>query len=498
MTMKKIITLTLILSMVLYSCNWDDFGDINVNPNASTTPKTSALLTNAMLSTGGMVTATTGALYTQMLANKQYTNEDNYLTVNFSQDGWFNGPLADLDKIIRLNTDDATKEKVILDGSNANQIAVAKIMQSLYYLFMTNRWGDLPYTEALQVADGLLKPAFDSQETIYNGCIQSLKDAVAMMDGGAAVKGDVLLGGDMARWKKFANTIRMIAAMRLSKVAPATAKAEFASAYADGIIALDNSQNVKYSYQKVQTYENPYYNSFTTGGRKDWVIADPLMSYLQADTYTSPHSGKKGLMNVAADPRLVKYANPIENTTDTYIGMPYGLTEAAAGAIPNSKVSFLGNAFRAQDTPGWLVTSAPVIFCLAEAALNGWIAGDPKALYEQGIQASLDFHGVGGGYATYITNSVVAYDPAKALEQILTQKWIALFPDGYEAWFEWRRTGFPVLSPAANAKNESGQIPRRHAYSTQEATLNVDNYKAALERQGFTKDDLDGRVWWDK
>jgi hypothetical protein len=496
MKMKKLIITTLILSMVLYSCNWDDFGNLNVNPNASTTPKTSALLTNAMLSAGGTITATTGALYSQMLANKQYTSEDNYLTISFSQDGWFNGPLADLDKIIRLNSDEATKNVVVIDGSNANQIAIAKIMQSYYYLWMTNRWGDLPYSEALKGADGLLKPVFDTQEAIYNGCLQSLKDAVAMMDNGAAIKGDVLLSGNMTRWRKFANTIRLVAALRLSKVDAVKAKAEFASAFADGVIALDNSENVKYSYQTVQTYENPYYNSFVTAGRKDWTIADPLMSYLQMDTYTSPHSGSVGKMNVVADPRLPIYAAPIENTTSTYIGMPYGLTEAAAGGVPNSKVSFIGLAFRQQNTPAWIATSAQVAFCLAEGVLKGYIAGDAKTYYEQGIQASLNFHGVGAGFATYITNSAVAYNGT--LEQIITQKWIALFPDGYEAWAEWRRTGFPVLSPAANATNESRQIPRRHGYSTAEATLNVDNYNAALQRQGFAKDNLDGRVWWDK
>jgi Starch-binding associating with outer membrane len=497
MTMKKITILTLILSMVLYSCNWDDYGDLNVNPNASTTPKTSALLTNAMISAGGTVTAVTGALYSQMLANKQYTDEDNYGTISYSQDGWYNGPLADLDKIIRLNTDEATKDVVLIDGSNANQIAIAKIMQSYYFLFMTNRWGDLPYTEALQGSDGLLKPVFDTQETIYNGCIQSLKDAVAMIDNGAAIKGDIILGGDMARWKKFANTIRLVAALRLSKVDPTKAKTEFASAFADGVIALDNSQNVKYSYQTVQTYENPYYNSFTTAGRKDWTIADPLMNQLQINTYVSPHNAAAvGKMDVAADPRLPVYADPIENTTSTYIGMIYGVSGAVAGAVPNSKVSFLGQAFQKQNTPGWLATSAQVAFCLAEGVLKGYIAGDAKTFYEQGIKASLEFHGVGAGYATYLTNSAVAYNGT--LEQIITQKWVALFPDGYEAWSEWRRTGFPVLAPAVNATNESGEIPRRHGYSTQEATLNVDNYKAALERQGWTQDNLDGRVWWDK
>src|SRR3990170_41154 len=310
--MKRILVLTLILSTVLSSCNWDDFGDLNVNPNASTTPKTSALLTNAMLSTGGAITATSGALYVQYLANKQYTSEDNYLTVNFSTDVMYSGPLADLDKIISLNTDEETKIAASNDGSNANQIAIAKIMQSYFFLFMTNRWGDLPYSEALKGgSDGLLRPVFDSQQAIYDGCIQTLKDAAAMIDNGDPIKGDILLGGDMDRWAKFANTLRLIAALRLSKVDPAKAATEFADAYGDGVIALDNSENVRYNYLNSAVYENPYYNSFTTSGRKDWTIADPLMNLLQLDTYTSPHSGAVGKMDIVEDPRLAVYANPI-------------------------------------------------------------------------------------------------------------------------------------------------------------------------------------------
>src|SRR5690606_2304123 len=178
----------------------------------------------------------------------------NYQTINFASDGFYNGPLADLQKIIDLNT--TNPADVIGDGSNANQIAIAKIMMSYYYLHMTDRWGDLPYSEALRGSEGLLKPVFDSQENIYDGCIQTLKDAVAMIDAGAPIRGDILLDGDMDMWAKFANTTRLIAALRLSKVDATKAAAEFADAFNDGVIALDNSENIRYRYLNVQTYEN--------------------------------------------------------------------------------------------------------------------------------------------------------------------------------------------------------------------------------------------------
>jgi hypothetical protein len=272
---------------------------------------------------------------------------------------------------------------------------------------------------------------------------------------------------------------------------------------------LDNSENVSYKYLNVQTYENPYYNSFVTLGRRDWTIPDPLMNLMQIDTYTSPHLGKyeaghpykteTGKLNVVADPRLPVYANPIENTTDTYIGMPFGLSEADAGSVPAAQISYMGDAFRQQNTPAYIYTAAQVAFTLAEGRLNNCIAtGTAQGYYEQGIMASLEQHGVEAGYATYITNTAVAYNAGTALEQIITQKWIALFPNGYEAWSEWRRTGFPDLAPGQAALTPNGEIPRRQAYGTGEAGLNTENYEAALANQGLAQDDLTGRVWWDE
>lgn len=506
--MKKIISIAVMVVLVATSCNWDDFGDLNVNPNQSTTPKTSALLTNAMLSIAGNMIATQGALYAQMISNKQYTSADNYQTINFATDGFYNGPLMDLQRIIEMNTDDATKVAASTDGSNANQIAIAKILTAFFYLHMTDRWGDLPYSEALQGTSGLLRPKFDTQESIYDASFQALKDAVAMMDNGAAIQGDIILDGDMEMWAKFANTTRLIAALRLSEVNPTKAAAEFSSAFEDGVIALDNSENIRYNYLANQTYQNPFYNTFVTLGRRDWVIADPLMNMMQVDSYVSPHLSSyvdghpyktaTGKLDVIADPRLPVYADPIENTTDVYIGMPYGLTEAQAGSVSTAEVSYLGIALRSQTTPAYIYVAAQVAFALAEGRLNDWIAtGTAQEYYEQGIQASLDQYDVGADYATYLTNAEVAFDNARALEQIINQKWIATFPNGYEAWAEWRRTGFPVLAPGQGALTPNSQIPTRQAYGTTEANLNSENHATALANQGFAADDLTGKIWWD-
>ncbi|MDN5203429.1 SusD/RagB family nutrient-binding outer membrane lipoprotein [Fulvivirgaceae bacterium BMA10] len=488
--MKKLIKYIwlAILAMGIVCCDPGDFdSDITTNPNATTVPITSNLLTNALRGIPGTITATQGQLYVQYLANSQYTSADTYQTINFSYNGWYSGMLQDLETVIDLNTDEETKQIASANGSNANQIAVAKILQSFIYLHMTDRWGDIPYSEALRNDEGILAPAFDTQQAVYNGIFSTLADAVNMMDGGAGVSGDILFGGDMDMWKKFANTARLVAALRLSNVDPSKGNSEFNAAISAGVIAADNSENISYTHLEEANNENPWFSRFRT--RRDYTVANTLVDYMQS-------TANGGTMDVAMDPRLPVFADATESSNFTeYVGMTYGVSEAVAGSIDNSDVSFLGAAMRAQGAPTYIFTSAQVLFSMAEAVKLGWISGSAEQYYNDAIQASLNQYGVGSEYATFITNSEVAYDDARALEQIGNQKWVALFLNGYEAWAEWRRTGYPNLTPAIAAQNESGQIPVREGYPTTEPNLNADNYAAVVARQG--EDDLDTRIWWD-
>jgi hypothetical protein len=147
------------------------------------------------------------------------------------------------------------------------------------------------------------------------------------------------------------------------------------------------------------------------------------------------------------------------------------------------------------------MTYAQILFSQAEAVKLGWITGDAKALYESAIKASIEqWIGVTAETPALITAFLaqpdVAYDDAKALQQIATQKWVALFYQGNEAWAEWRRTGYPVLTPAKNPLNPSGKIPRRMGYPNTEQTLNKVNYDKAVASQGA--DTQDTKLWWDK
>ena len=344
-------------------------------------------------------------------------------------------------------------------------------------MWLTDRWGDIPYSEALK-GSADFSPAFDTQQSIYTDLFKELKEAQAQFDGGKTVVGDILLAGNATRWKKFANSLRLVMALRLSKIDPAKGKAEFVAAMADGPLT-SNADNVKYTYLAEANNEHPLYNNYITGNRKDYAVSDVFVNYLLKTN----------------DPRISAVAD--KNINLKYVGVPYGVFPAASKA---QDVSLAATSMRLQNSPANVLTYAQVLFSQAEAAKLGWISGDAKALYEAAVTASmqqwLGTAATATVIADYLKQDAVKYSDATALEQIATQKWIALFYQGNEAWAEWRRTGFPVLKPAAKPLNPSGQIPRRMAYVVTEGTLNKVNYDKVVASQG--PDTQDTRVWWDK
>ncbi|MEO1050312.1 MAG: SusD/RagB family nutrient-binding outer membrane lipoprotein [Bacteroidota bacterium] len=459
--------------LLLWSTSCDDFGDLNVDPNEPSQAPPALLLTGAQTSVATVIGATLPTLYVQHLSETQYTTSSRYSEVNFDFNTWYTGPLANLDEIIRLNTDEATRSAAAASGSNNNQIAVARILKAYFYHFMTDRWGALPLSQALQGKDNF-NPTYDMQDNIYSALFQELREATAQIDGGPGVSGDIIFDGNMDRWRAFANTIRMTMAIRISGVSPTLAQSEFESAVADGVITSD----VMYQFLQNADNQNPWFGRFIT--RTDYAVSETMIDYL---------------LNVS-DPRIEAFAEPAL-ATGTFVGMPYGII--SAGDIENSSVSFItDNQINTQDAPLPIFTTAQVEFYLAEAAMNGWnIPGTAQEHYEVGIQASMQQWGVfdDAAFAAYIAQPDVAWSDANAMELIGEQKWVALYMQGYEAWAEWRRTGFPVLAPAPDALNNSGEIPRRHGYPTSESTLNKANYDAAVAMQG--EDGVDTRLWWD-
>lgn len=476
--------------------------DINVNPNLPTVASNAQLLTYAINQLPGIIESSSGMLYTQQWSEKPYTDVSRYTTVSYDFYGTYAGALENLKVILD------TKSFNVKDGSKANQLAVSRILRAYFYWHMTDRWGDIPYSEALKGKDNFV-PKYDSQKDIYYDLLKELKEASAQIDNGSAVAGDLLYGGNMSNWRKFANSMRMLMALRLSKIDATKGKQEFAEAVNAGVFT-DNSQSAVFVHLAEAANENYWYYVVNVQGRPWYWASKTIVDY----------------MKPLSDPRLKIFADPAPNGSG-YNGVPYGLDGNAVGTISSATVSFIGLHTRTQNAPTYIITYAQVLLAIAEADKIGWLAGgdaDAALKYKAAIEASVrqwnrvsfksyDVQlnnqvekaaydptdpGDTTGLANYLTQPSVIYDPAKALQQIGYQRWVHLYMNGYEAWAEWRRTGFPALTPAPN--NNNLPIPRRQGYPTKEQNINTANYNAAIQAQtGLAgKDDLNGRVWWDK
>jgi hypothetical protein len=486
----KYITSAVMLGMMLttaVSCK-KDFGDMNVNPNTPAEPSTKFLFGSAVIGLGGITNAAGGVLYVQHLGEFIYNNESRYFNREYSYNGIYTGPLMDLTRMIELNTDPATKDtKAVTDNSpNANQLGHARILRAFLMMTMTDRWGAIPYSDALLGIDQL-QPAFDQQKAIYTDLLKELKEAPAQIT--VAMPNDPLFGGNYQRWQRWGNSLRAIAAMRIYKTEDAAAaKTAFAEAVAAGIMT-SSDDDAAYAYLAQQAFESPWYTNYRS--RFDYGVSETFVNKLTD----------------LADPRLPIMARPPKNAPGTYKGVPYGKNVQYV----TGDHSLIGTTPAAQAFPAVLTSYAQMCFTMAEAAMRGWIPGGDAemiAWYNKGIDASIKkWKKLAGATATdaevaaYQAQATVLLLPLQTenqkLERIMTQKWINFFlGNGYEAWAEWRRTGYPVLAPAPDAVNEGKQIPRRQCYIGTERDLNKANYDAAVAAQGA--DELSTRVWWDK
>ncbi|MBT1699497.1 SusD/RagB family nutrient-binding outer membrane lipoprotein [Fulvivirgaceae bacterium PWU4] len=479
--MKKYFNKLLVGAVLLLAvaCDPSDFGDLNVDPTKVSSASTKALLTNALQSLPGtMFGNNTSNFYVQYLSEGPYPGASLYSTVNFDWATTYHGPLANLQTIIDYNNANNPNADEVVNGAKANQIAVARILKAYYFWWLTDRYGDIPYFQALTGAKNFY-PAYDLQKDIYYDIFKELTEAVAQLDESkAGPVGDILLGGDVKSWKLFANTVRLYAALRLIKNDYEKGKTEFNAAITAGILS-SNSDNIFYEYigGDPNNY-NPWYTNYSVSNRNDYAISTTMTSYMQP----------------LSDPRLPLYGEVLGG--GVVKGLSYG--SSAARNIPNA-YSRIGDDFRGAGSPAALFTYAQTLFVLAEGTKAGYIAGgDAQAEihYYNAIKASFEQNGVytASGYSAYIANATVTYSAAEGLQKIIMQKWVHQYLNGYEAWADWRRTGFPVLTPAADGSISS--IPRRQGYPTPEKSLNKKNYDAAIAIQGT--DNLVTRTWWDK
>lgn len=494
------------------ACNADDLTRVNEDPNNPTSAPPQAVFTyasritmqrwfgsNPMNFRGPVLTA-------QHLAQVQYPDEDSYLRLD--------GTVTDASFINTYASELKNFQAVIDAGKEASQPLLwgpPQVMRSLVFGYLTDVWGDVPYSQALQgdADEAVIQPAYDPQKDIYDGLFRDLSEAVTAIAGapGTAVTlgaADPIYGGTSLKWQRFGNSLRARHAMRLANVDPSTAQAELNAAIgAPGGLLASNADNAQMSWPGDGIYDNPWAANNRT--RDDHRLSDRLMNE----------------MAPVNDPRVAVYAQPtlcFQDPSATgcpadppkFAGMPNALTasDAATYSLISSRpgpVFYDIDRFCSGCTnlsgasfPSFILTYAEVSFILAEAAERGWITGSAAALYQQGIRASMEQWGVTDEAAinTFLARSEIAYAGGTAgLRQIALQKWIALYTEGVQAWSEWRRTCVPATvkpGPAAVINT----VPRRYEYSVREKSVNAANVDAAIARQG--PDEFTTRIYWDK
>jgi len=343
--MKKIIPLLYITMAVVFAGSCKKFdGSLNVDPNKPTKASGTQLIANAERWLPDMSSSPFGVHYPQHLSNTSFPDNSRYTTISFNFSGWYTGPLMDLETVINATDLNA------IEGPVVNQIAVAKILKAYFFWFLTDRWGDIPYSEALKgVAN--FTPKYDKQQDIYNSLFTLLDEANAAIVTGN-IKNDIMYNGDVTKWKKLGNTIHMLMALRLSNVDPAKGALEFNKAVTNGIMTA-NTDNFAYPHLADAANENFWYTQMNRMGRLWYAVSKPMV-----DTLLSVN-----------DPRLPVFANKATSGANAgnYAGLPYGQTST----VTPGNFSLLGDKLRLQNAPVYLVTLAEAQFAMAEAAKRG-------------------------------------------------------------------------------------------------------------------------------
>ena len=465
-----------------------DLTSINQNPNGPGDVPPPSILPSVIQTLVNGVNGVTslnirgGGLWVQYYSEIQYRDEDKYIVRSGTSGGWglYNGAAEDAQRMIQKGV-----------TTNApNWAAVGRIMKSYTFSVMTDAMGDLPYSQAFK-GDTVLHPAYDTQKSIYDSLFASLTLASSEIDLGAAAvgfpTGDLMYGGNLAKWGRFANSLRLRLAMHLTQVDPAKAQSQAAAAVTAGVFG-SNTDNAQLMYLASSPNRNPIYND--ARGRDDYGMSKTFV-----DSLTS-----------WSDPRLPVFAQLNKDTivaNRKYQGLPNGLNDGEGTSL--FYISRIGAFWReTASAPMHLLTYSEVLFLEAEAAERGWIPGGTAAaatFYSNAITASMQQYGVAApAIATYLGQVKVGYDGAGAtlaghLQQIAYQKWVSLFMQGMESWTEVRRTGIPAIVPGPRAVIAS--MPERLPYDDNESVLNKTNLDAAVAAQGFSAgNDITKPLWF--
>lgn len=505
------ISLSLALLMAVTTSCDEGFEELNVDPNVANEIDPGFQFTYILLQTSGesyenwrAVLIYSACMIQHLAALPTYWSGDKYLyNAEYTASLFDRAYVNQVRDIIDLKRN---LEQKMADGEQvANLLAAVKIWRAVIFMRMTDLYGDIPYSEAgLGFLEGITTPKYDAQADIYADMIDEITEAVAMFDPAQPTFGsaDIIYGGDVDKWKKFGNSLLLRLGLRLSEVNPGKAQETVNKAISGGVMS-DLSETA--------------FIPHTDG--PEGINRNGIGEVWQQDN--NQHLSKTFVdwMRDHGDPRLDIFS-VVPNGGD-HKGLPNGYDATTISTHPNTVLSADGSVDMSQFSdvnPVIVRTSSPMIFqsyaevelMLAEAAVRGWGGGDAATHYNNGVRAAMKQWGEFFDPSTTIDDAAIdAYLAANpfdgTLKMVADQYWAATFMNEYEAYNNWRRTGYPELTPVQYADAlpvTNGQIPLRLSYPQSESAFNGDNLNEALSRQGINETDfskfLNYPVWWDK
>lgn len=510
--MKKIASLWSLCAALLFSTSCErGFDELNVNPNSPTALNPVLLLNNGILSSnypGGDALVFEAGIVQQIispngtvLAGANF-NVDNKPRNAANWNNYFQNANRHLVDVL---------EQTRNNPNRSNLYHAARIWRANVMMILTDTYGDIPYTEAgLGYLKGIAFPKYDKQEAIYNDIIKELTEAAAGLDATKTREtGEIMYGGDVVKWRRLAFSLLLRAGMRLSAVNPTLARSTVERAVAGGVIQ-SNADNAV--IRNDANYTNSTGTTLNGSEANNYYLTKPFVDQLKSTN--DPRLTAIAVRYVGAASGAGQTPARADRTAAVQIGMPMGFDNSTIvpQATRDGLVSFYEYSQLDRTrmgkiaSPNFFVTHAQTQLLLAEAAVRGWVTGNPATFYNAGVTAhmqQLAEYDPGSAIPQAAIDAYLAanpFVPARALEQIGTQYWIASFLNYPETWANFRRSNFPVLAPNPYpGKTIRGAFINRLSYPDAENSVNRTNLDAAIQSQGLRNiDDIDTPVWWDK
>jgi hypothetical protein len=481
------------------SCSNEELLELNENPNAAAEIDPSYMLATAQLQVAGDryetwrgVLIYSSTMIQHMAALPGYWSGDKYL-----YNAQYSGALYERAYPGYVKLLAAVLEQTKDDPEQANIHAAAKVMWVLGMSRLTDMYGDIPYFQAGRgFYDNVYTPVFDPQSEIYPDMLQKLEEAANAFNpslnnfGNGGVQ-DLIFGGDVAKWEKFTYSLMLRLGMRLTKVDAGLAQQWVEKAIAGGV--MESNADIAY----MEHTDGPAGINQSGIGQVFNADNNQRLSKTFVDYLANTN-----------DPRLPVFATT--NVNGEYKGLPNGYDATTIKefegtgeeAVPIDLYSTTNPAMTRFSSPMFFQTYAEVEFLLAEAALRGWYNGNAETHYNNGVTAAMEYLSMYDESLAIDSDAIEAYltaNPfveANGMEMIGDQYWVVTFLNDYESWANWRRTGYPELTPVNYPGNiTNGQIPRRLRYFEAEYGNNGTELTAALQRMG--PDEFTTRMWWD-